>query len=143
MRKATLEEQENGYLTKLSKPEDAVKSLQEIADEGIEKFYALYLNSKNKILVKQKIEDGTINQANPIMREVFRYALACDAASIIVAHNHPTGDTQPSIEDKTFTKTLVKAGEVLNVKVLDHIIIGRNLENGEIQHYSFANHNLL
>jgi len=143
MRKATQEEQDNGYLNKLSKPEDAVRALQEIADEGVERFIALYLNSKNKVLVKQVIETGTVNQANPILREIFRYALACDAASVIVAHNHPSGDVQPSIEDKTFTKTLTQAGEVMNIKVLDHVIIARDLENGEVQHYSFADHGLM
>ena len=143
MRRATAQEQENGYLNKLSKPEDAVRALQEIADEGVERFVALYLNSKNRILVKQKIEDGTINQANPILREIFRYALACDAASVIVAHNHPSGDPHPSTEDKTFTKALIQAGDVMNVKVLDHLIIGRDLETGEVKHYSFADHSLL
>jgi len=143
MRKVTDEEQQNGYLNKLSKPEDAVKALQEIADEGVERFIALYLNSKNKVLVKQVIETGTVNQANPILREIFRYALACDAASVIVAHNHPSGDPAPSIEDKTFTRTLTQAGEVMNIKVLDHVIIARDLETGEVTHYSFADHGLM
>ena len=111
--------------------------------ESYKRFIALYLNSKNKILVKQKIEDGTVNQANPVLREIFRYALACDAASVIVAHNHPSGDPQPSIEDKTFTKTLTQAGDVINIKVLDHIIVARDLESGEVKHYSFADHALL
>ena len=143
MRKATPAEEENGYLNKLSKPEDAVKALQEIADEGIERFMALYLNSKNKILVKQVIETGTVNQANPILREIFRYGISCDAASVVVAHNHPSGDPAPSIEDKEFTKNLVNAGNVMNAKVLDHIIIARDLETGEVTHYSFADHGLM
>ena len=143
MRRTTPAEEENGYLNKLSKPEDAVRALQEIADEGVERFMVLYLNSKNKILVKQKIEDGTVNQANPILREIFRYGLASDAASVIVAHNHPSGDPQPSAEDKTFTKALIQAGDVMNIKVLDHIIIGRDLETGEIKHYSFADTSLI
>jgi len=136
MRKATPAEEENGYLNKLSKPEDAVRALQEIADEGVERFIALYLNSKNKVLVKQVIETGTVNQANPIVQEVFRKAVDNFAASVICVHNHPSGDPEPSREDKEFTKTLVKAGEVLNVKVLDHIIIGDD------KYYSFADHNL-
>jgi len=110
MRKATPEEEQNGYLTKLSKPEDAVKAVSELADEGVEKFVCLYLNSKNRIIVKQKIEDGTISQANPILRELYRYGIACDASSIIVAHNHPSGDPEPSREDKDYTATLVNAG---------------------------------
>ncbi|MDP8218972.1 MAG: JAB domain-containing protein [Candidatus Theseobacter exili] len=143
MRKVTEAEIDNGYLSKLSRPEDAVKALQDIADEGVERFVCLYLNSKNKVLVKQRIEDGTINMANPILREIFRYALACEAASIICCHNHPSGDPIPSNKDKTFTTTLVKAGDVLNIKVLDHVIIARDLETGEIKHFSFADHSLI
>jgi len=143
MRKATQEEQDNGYLNKLSKPEDAVKALQDIADEGVERFMALYLNSKNRILAKQKIEDGTVNQANPILREIFRYGISCDASSVIVGHNHPSGDPAPSVEDKTFTKTLTQAGDVMNIKVLDHVIVARDLETGEVTHYSFADHGIM
>lgn len=143
LRKVTEEELNNGYLKKISRPEEAVNAIKDLADEGTEKFVCLFVNSKNRILVKQTVNTGTVNQANPIIREIFRYALACDAASIICGHNHPSGDPEPSIEDKEFTKTLTRAGEILNIKVLDHIIISRDLDTGEIRHYSFSDHSLL
>jgi DNA repair protein RadC len=143
MRRVTEAEMDNGYLNKISKPEEAANAVNDLADEGIEKFVCLFLNSKNRILVKQVLNTGTVNQANPILREIFRYGIACDAASIIVAHNHPSGDPEPSKEDKEFTKTLVKAGEVLNIKVLDHIVVSRDLETGELKHFSFSERSLL
>src|SRR5690606_6463997 len=86
MRQINPAEAPAGYLSKLSKPEDAVMFLKDIADDGVERFVCLYLNSKNKILVKQVIESGTVNQANPILREIFRYGISCDASSVIVGH---------------------------------------------------------
>lgn len=143
MRRATPEEEQNGYMTKITNPEAAVSALQDIAESGIEHFCCLYLDSKNKVLAKQTVETGTVNQANPILREIFRYALACDAASVVCCHNHPSGDVMPSTEDKDFTKTLVNAGNILNAKVLDHIIVGRDMETGDVKHYSFSEHSLL
>jgi DNA repair protein RadC len=143
MRRATPEEEQNGYMTKITNPEAAVNALQEIAESGIEVFSCLFLNSKNRVLAKQTVETGTVNQANPILREIFRYALACDAASVVCCHNHPSGDTEPSREDREFTKTLVNAGNILNAKVLDHIIVAKDMETGAVKHFSFSEHSLL
>lgn len=91
-----------------------------------EVFKILLLNSKNKVINIIEIIEGTVNQANPIIREIFQKALQEFAVSIICVHNHPSGDPKPSHEDKKFTKELVEAGNVLQIKVLDHIIIGNN-----------------
>jgi DNA repair protein RadC len=139
MRKPTKEEEKNGYLKQVSNSKEAVNYFQELADEGVEKFVCLYLNSKNQILAKQLLSIGTVNQVNPAIREVFRYALACDAVGVIVGHNHPTADSTPSTQDKEFTRNLVKAGEALNIKVLDHIIVSRDLANGEFKYHILSN----
>ena len=97
-----------------------------------EVFKILLLNSKNRILDIVEITQGTVNQANPIIREIFEKALQSYASSIICVHNHPSGDPTPSSEDKTFTRELIQAGKILQTKVLDHIIIGDN------KYYSFA-----
>jgi DNA repair protein RadC len=138
MRKITAKERKNGYLNKVSRPEDAVNAVKDLADEGVEKIVCLFLNAKNRILVKQVVSEGTVNRTVLMLREVFRYAISCDASSIIIAHNHPSGDTEPSSEDKEYTKAVVEAGNLLNINVLDHIIVGRDLATGEIKHYSFA-----
>ena len=122
---------------KVSKPEDLVcYVMPRLRDLKWEVFHVFFLDSKNRITDKWETEQGTVNQANPIVQEVFRKAVENFAAAVICVHNHPSGDPEPSREDREFTKTLVKAGELLNVKVLDHIIIGDN------RYYSFADHNL-
>ena len=70
--------------------------------------------------------EGTVNQAAPIVREIFQSALQHFAVSMICVHNHPSGNNQPSPEDRVFTQKLIDAGKTLQIKVLDHIIIGDN-----------------
>ena len=121
-----------------------IKSSEEIVnifmprmrDLNTELFKVLCLDSRNRIIKDIEIEEGTVNQANPIIREIFQKASSNFSSSVICMHNHPSGDPSPSEEDKEFTKTLVKAGEILNIKVLDHIIFGDNT------YFSFADKNL-
>jgi DNA repair protein RadC len=96
-----------------------------------EVFKTVMLDSKNRIIDIIENTEGTINQANPIIREIFHKALELFATALICVHNHPSGDIIPSREDKAFTKTLSEAGKIIQIKVLDHIIIGDN------SYYSF------
>ena len=105
-------------------------------DLKTEVFKVLLLDSKNRIIEIAEIEQGTVNQANPIIREIFQKASENFSSSIICVHNHPSGDPTPSKEDKEFTKKLVEAGNTLQIKVLDHIIIGDT-------YFSFADNGLL
>jgi DNA repair protein RadC len=89
-------------------------------------FKILCLDSRSRIIDILEITEGTVNQANPIIREIFQKALNNFAASIICVHNHPSGDPNPSSEDTEFTRRLTQAGDILQVMVLDHIIIGYN-----------------
>ena len=91
-----------------------------------EVFKILLLNSQNRVIDIIEIIEGTVNQAAPIIREIFQKALQNFAVFIICIHNHPSGKSAPSAEDKEFTKELCAAGEILQVKVLDHLIIGGN-----------------
>jgi len=112
---------------KIKSSEDAVKILMpRMRDLRKEVFKILLLNSRNRIIDIIEVEEGTVNQATPIIREVFQKALQHFAASIICVHNHPSGNPQPSGEDKEFTRELVQAGKILQIKALDHIIIGDN-----------------
>jgi DNA repair protein RadC len=106
-------------------------------DLKIEVFKVLYLNSQNRVIEIAEIEEGSVNQARPIIREVFQQALRIFASSLICVHNHPSGDPQPSKEDKQFTKELFAAGDALAIKCLDHIIIG----NGKF--FSFSDKGLI
>jgi DNA repair protein RadC len=97
-----------------------------------EVFKTVMLDSKNRIIDIIEITKGTVNQANPIIREIFHKALELFATALVCVHNHPSGNTIPSKEDEEFTKTLSEAGKIMQVKVLDHIIIGDG------NYYSFA-----
>ncbi len=89
-----------------------------------ENFKVVYLDTKNNILGDKLITIGTINSTLVQPREVFSDAIKNKVANIIVLHNHPSGDSSPSKEDKLTTKRLEEAGKILGIKVLDHIIIG-------------------
>ena len=102
-----------------------------------EVFKIVLLNSQNRISNIFDTGEGTVNKANPIIREIFQKALQNYATSLICVHNHPSGKTTPSTEDREFTEELFKAGNIMQVKVLDHVIIGDN------EYYSFADDGIL
>jgi DNA repair protein RadC len=88
-----------------------------------EHFVALYLNARNELVYKETVSIGILNASLIHPREVFKPAIDKLAVSVIIAHNHPSGDTKPSEDDIEITKRLKQAGEILGVEVLDHIII--------------------
>ncbi|PIP21100.1 MAG: hypothetical protein COX40_01200 [Candidatus Omnitrophica bacterium CG23_combo_of_CG06-09_8_20_14_all_40_11] len=97
-----------------------------------EVFKIVLINSQNRIIDIFEAEEGTVNKASPIIREIFQKALQNFATSLICVHNHPSGKVDPSTEDREFTEELFKAGKIMQVAVLDHVIIGDN------NYYSFA-----
>lgn len=101
---------------------DLIKAL--IGDEVHEVLIVLHLNTKNKIVGYNEASRGGIAGSSVTPADVFRAALLSGASKIIVAHNHPSGEPQPSAEDIAFTKRIRHAGEILGVKLLDHVIIG-------------------
>ena len=108
-------------------PEDAAivgKEFMRIHEEPEEYMYMICLNVKNKVIGVFEISHGTVNASLVSPREVFQKALLANAVSIILMHNHPSGDCTASREDIEITKRLVEAGKILNIEVLDHIIVG-------------------
>jgi len=89
-----------------------------------EKVTALYLNTKNDIIKKETIFVGSLNSSVAHPREIFKSAVRYSAARIILAHNHPSGNTDPSEADFAFTRRVVDAGEMMGIEVVDHIIVG-------------------
>jgi len=100
--------------------------LPKLMDADKEHFMILHLDSKNKIIKDEIVFVGTLNSSLIHPREIFKSAIKESANSIIVVHNHPSGDPEPSNEDKLVTEKLFEAGELLGIKVLDHVIVGRN-----------------
>ncbi len=108
-----------------------------LRDSKREKFKALFLDAKNQILEEKTIFEGTVDSSAVYPREIIKEALWCDASSLIFVHNHPSGDPTPSESDKKITNELVFAANVVQIRVLDHLIIGNNL------YFSFADSGLL
>lgn len=104
---------------------DAYQHLKWMGEEKQERFVALLLDSKAHIIAVRTIHIGTVNMSVVGSREVFREAVRHNAVQILVAHNHPSGDPEPSPEDILVTKRLVEAGDLLDIPVLDHLIIGK------------------
>ena len=94
-----------------------------IGDIDREVFVVLHLDGKNRVQSVTEISKGSLNQSIVHPREVFKAAILSNSAAVILCHNHPSGDCAPSPEDRECTKRLVDAGEMLGIKVLDHIII--------------------
>jgi DNA repair protein RadC len=102
-----------------------------------ESFKVLFLDAKNQILEEKTLFEGTVDSSAVYPREIIKDALRYDASSLIFVHNHPSGDPEPSPCDKEITRDLVFAARVMQLKVLDHIIIGNNC------FFSFADHGLI
>lgn len=110
---------------KISSPLDVYRRVYPgLREQKQESFIELCLDTKNQIVKEAVISVGTLNANIVHPREVFKMALAESAASIIVAHNHPSGDPAPSREDIEITKKLIEAGKIIGIDVLDHVIIG-------------------
>lgn len=102
---------------------DAVRELNDIRDKQQEYFVCLTLDGANRLIAKRIISIGTLTSSLVHPREVFAEAITDRAASIIVAHNHPSGNTTPSSADHAVTKRLQEAADILGIKLIDHIIV--------------------
>lgn len=109
----------------ITTPKDAIEYFRFLEDKETEEFWVMMLNTKNAVIGSKCVSIGTLNMALAQPREIFNVAVRHMAASIIVAHNHPSGNCTPSMEDIAVTKNIIKAGKLLNINCLDHIIIGR------------------
>jgi DNA repair protein RadC len=107
-------------------PEDLDRFVEPLKHYSEEHFVAFHLDAKNQVIGYHIVSHGTVTASPVHPREVFKAALLDNSHAIIVAHNHPAGSLQPSDEDLSVTQTLIKAGELLGVKVLDHIIVSSN-----------------
>lgn len=110
-----------------------------LADVDREHFVVLLLDQKNKVIGINTVSVGSLTASVVHPREVFKPAILSNTANILIAHNHPSSDCQPSNEDRSLTKRLVECGKLLGINILDHIIIG----DGTSAYFSFADEGLL
>lgn len=102
-----------------------------LADLNHEEFFVMYLDSKNGLIKDESLFRGTVNRSTVYPREVMKQAITFGATKLIVAHNHPSGDVTPSIEDEMLTVQLFGAAKTMGIHLIDHLIIGKE------GHYSF------
>ena len=110
---------------------------QYLSDLQTEEFWAIFLNQKNHVIYKTQISKGGISGTLVDVRVIFRIAIEHFATSVVVAHNHPTGNLTPSQPDISITRRIKEAGDLLDIKLLDHLIIGEN------SFFSFSEQGLL
>ncbi|GGP02302.1 DNA repair protein RadC [Cloacibacterium rupense] len=110
---------------------------QYLSDLQTEEFWAIFLNQKNHVIYKTQISKGGISGTLVDVRVIFRVAIEHFATSVVVAHNHPTGNLNPSQADISITRRIKEAGDLLDIKLLDHFIIGEN------SFFSFSEQGLL
>lgn len=110
----------------IKNPQSVVKAIRaSIKDKAKEHFKLILLDTRNKIIGISTISIGTLNASLVHPREIFKEAIIHNSASVVLAHNHPSGDPEPSEEDLTITERLVESGKILGIEVIDHIIIGK------------------
>ena len=110
----------------LDNPEAIVQLLREQnLVKNVETLQVLLLNTRRRLIRVEPVTDGTIDTLLVHPREVFKAAIAANAAAVVLAHNHPSGDPTPSEADIKVTRDLIRAGQLLKIEVLDHVIIGR------------------
>ena len=107
-------------------PDDLGKFVEPLKMLSEEHFVAYHLDARNQVTNVHVVSHGTVSASLVHPREVFKAAVLANAHSLIVAHNHPAGSMTPSSEDIETTKTLIKAGDILGVRVIDHLIVSSN-----------------
>jgi len=111
----------------IKSPSDAAILIQyEMAGLPQENLWVFLLDTRNRVIKIEKLYQGSLNSSSVRIGELFKAALTNNAASIILAHNHPSGDPTPSPEDVSLTRAAQQAGRLLDIEVLDHIVIGLN-----------------
>jgi len=136
----TVKEHVANYLrtgTRFTAPSQVYETFSFLMRETKEVFLTLHLDGKNRIICIDQVSVGSLNQSIVHPREVYKTACLSNAAALLLIHQHPTGDSSPSQEDIAITRRLKEAGEIMGIKVLDHIIVG----NGE--YLSFVERGLL
>lgn len=125
-----------GYAVKINHPKDVLPILKRYRKHKQELFLATTLDANHQVINTRIISIGLVNRTVVHPREVFADAITDRAVAIILSHNHPSGNVDPSLEDHEVTARMKKAGEILGINILDHVIIG----NAGDDYYSFEEH---
>jgi len=134
--KMYVKEETKGY--NITAAKDVAEDCQDIAKADQEMMVCLSLSSQNKVIEKDIVAVGGVSSACPDMKIIFRRVLQHGGAALILVHNHPSGDTEPSNADREFTKKVAEVCNIIGLNLLDHIVVGDSYcsfaERGWIQH---------
>ena len=111
-------------------PEDTAQICADLRELAQEAFHVLLLNTRNRLINRQLVSLGVVDGTLIHPREIFRPAFLQNASAIVLVHNHPSGDPAPSAEDVKLTRQMIQVGQVMGIKILDHVIIGRVADSG-------------
>lgn len=120
-----LRDSENADTKSVKSCEDIVEICKDMVGLKKEYFKCVYLNSRNNVISIETISIGILNNSIIHPRELFKPAIVLSSAAVILVHNHPSGDSEPSEDDLGITKRLVEAGKILGIEVVDHIIVAK------------------
>ena len=112
-------------MVEIKSPNDVLKVVSDLRNKKREYMVALYLNARSELIKKRVVSIGTLTESLVHPREVFAPAIKSHAVNLVLAHNHPSGSAEPSDEDVAVTQNLKEAGEILGIKVVDHIIVSK------------------
>jgi DNA repair protein RadC len=129
---------------RIHSPTDVYQFMSEIKNNDRERFYSVHLDTNHSIVSCEEVSSGTVECTVVHPREVFKSALLCSSCGIILVHNHPSGTTEPSEQDKILTKRLYVCGELMGIQVFDSVIIGLDsyysfLESGLFEDFRKGN----
>ena len=127
----------NKTISLVMTPKDVWNEMKEVRSNKKEYFVVFYLDSRNQLIKKEIISIGTLNTSLVHPREVFEPAIKNFTSQIIISHNHPSGENQPSDEDIQITKRLIEAGKILGIEIIDHVIVTSE------SYFSFQGHKLI
>ncbi len=130
---------------KIESPAEVAEFLKSLDMQSLEQehFVVLFLDTKHQLKGYTTVTIGLVDRSQVHAREVFRNAILCGCSRIILAHNHPSGDPCPSSQDIACTKSLVEAGKIIGIDVLDHVVLGMRSLNRCREYISFREENLL
>lgn len=128
---------------KFMSSQEVYEGMKDYQKADREMFLLLFLDSKNNVIKIEPHTIGTVDSCAVYPREIFKSAILNSASSIICVHHHPSGNPEPSMEDRHITKQIVFAGELLGIKTLDHIILGDGKTAGQPAFFSFADEGLI
>jgi DNA repair protein RadC len=109
---------------RVERPEDVWEVCRDLIDADRERFHVLHLDPQNRLLAREEVAVGTLSATTLTCREVFKGAILANSSALVLVHNHPSGDPEPSEEDRIVTRRLVEVGQWLGIPVLDHVVLG-------------------